>query len=118
MELRDEALEFYIQCISSKISNDTEITQCDKVLMYIGAIVHCFTEHALEFTANGPVGEIQTLKCNDLNSWGFSTDLQTYFIQKSKTMKSRLQSEARIEFTGKSNMRFLKNHSHCLHCFL
>lgn len=107
MELRDEALKFYLQCISSKISNATEITQCDKALMYIGAIVHCFVKHASEFTANGLVGEIQTLNCNDLNSWGFSRDLQTYFIQKSKVMKSRLQSEARIEFTGKSDGRFL-----------
>lgn len=75
--------------------------------MYIRAIVHCFTEHALEFTANGLVGDIQTLNCNELNSWGFSTDLQTDFTQKSKTMKSRLQSEAGIEFTGKSERRVL-----------
>ena len=107
MELRDEALEFYVQCISSKISNASEITQCDKALMYIGAIVHCFTKHASEFKAKGLVGEIQTLNCNDLNSWGFSIDLQTFFIQKSKTMKSRLQSEARIEFAGKSESRKL-----------
>lgn len=100
MELRNEALQFYLQCISSKISNATEtITQCEKALMYIGAIVHCFTTHSSEFIAKGLVGDIQTLNCNDLNSWGFSTDVQTYFIQ-CKKIKARLESEARIEFVG------------------
>jgi len=66
MELRDEALQFYLQCISSKISNATEtITQCDKALMYIGAIVHCFTKHSSEFTANGLHGNVQTLTILD-----------------------------------------------------
>ena len=97
MELRDKALQFYLQCISSKISNATEtITQCDKALMYIGAIVHCFTKHSSEFTANGLHGNVQTLDCNDLD-----------FIQKSKKIKARLESEARIEFVGKPAWRKL-----------
>ena len=64
-------------------------------------------KHSSEFTANGLHGNVQTLNCNDLNSWGFSTDVQTDFIQKSKKIKARLETEARIEFTGKSDGRFL-----------
>lgn len=107
MELRDEALEYYIHCISSKICNDTQMTQCNKALLYIGAIVHCFTIHASEFIANGLVGDIQTLNCTDLDKWGFSTDLQTDLIQKSKKIKHRLETEAKIEFIGRQNFRKL-----------
>lgn len=104
--LRDEALKFYIQCISSKISNDISISKDIQALLYIWAIVHCFTKHASEFKANGLVGDIQTLNCTDLDSWGFPTELQTDLILKNKKLKERLEN-ARIGFIGRPSLRKL-----------
>ena len=49
----------------------TTITHSNKALMFIGAIVHCITKHSQEFLANGLVGEIQTLNCNDFFFFNF-----------------------------------------------
>jgi hypothetical protein len=104
---RDEVLKHYIQLVSSKISKEPQRNPCDEALLYIGAIVHCFTEHRSDFAANGIVGDMQALNCNDLDRWGFSKDLQTSFIQQNRKIKTRLENEATISFIGRPDARLL-----------